>query len=64
MPAYCKFCLYLENAGPADRPRPRCVLWETWDPERLPDEACDVFEPGGEDPAPAASGAAAPGAVR
>lgn len=59
MPAFCKSCLYLENEGPVVRPRPWCVLWEVWNPERLPDEACDVFEPDEEYPAPVASGATA-----
>ncbi len=64
MPTFCRTCLYLENPGTAAQPRQRCVLWEIWDPGRLPDEACDAYEPDGEVPTPAESGAAAQGGAR
>ena len=62
MPAFCTSCLYLENLGTPMRPRLRCVLWEIRDPQYLPDEVCDVYEPDGQDRAPLVeSGAAAQG---
>ena len=45
MPAFCQSCLYLESEGPPERRRNFCPLWEQWDPERLPDDFCDLYEP-------------------